>query len=197
MSVVWGVLVLAEKPKGIAFDLRESPQWAAVVFRYIDGSAMLKVYFVERKKYAVCLNFKRGKIPHWIIESLNEIKTSGIDCIGFEDGNTEEAGFKMGELVIQGEEPEPVMPPEVVVAMVSGDSAWSAEDIRAVAAESPMADFIRNSGVEEETFSPLPDSYFSVQELHLRRVIQLYLLGNHWQISSSGNATTAPRPFHS
>ena len=48
------------------------------------GPGVLKVYLIQRKKYAFRLRFQRAKAPQWVMDALNNISKSAT--IGFEDG---------------------------------------------------------------------------------------------------------------
>jgi hypothetical protein len=56
-------------------------EWAAIVRRIMNGIGVLKVYLVQSRKYAYRLHFKRAKAPKWVLEELQNLKTSAI---GFE-----------------------------------------------------------------------------------------------------------------
>lgn len=77
----WGEILLVKKPKQLASDLNVTGEWAAVVRRIMNGTGVLKVYLVQSKKYAYRLHFKRAKAPEWVLEELQNLKTSAI---GFE-----------------------------------------------------------------------------------------------------------------
>jgi hypothetical protein len=77
----WGEILLVKKPKQLASDLNVTAEWAAVVRRIMNGTGLLKVYLVQSKIYAHRLHFKRAKAPEWVLEELQNLKTSAI---GFE-----------------------------------------------------------------------------------------------------------------
>jgi len=77
----WGKILPVKKPKQLASDLNVTGEWAAVVRRIINGTGVLKVYLVQSKKYAYRLHFKTAKAPEWVLEELQNLKTSAI---GFE-----------------------------------------------------------------------------------------------------------------
>ncbi len=70
-----------KRPKQLAADLTVTGEWAVVVRRMMNGTGVLKVYLVQSKKYAYRLHIKRAKAPEWVLEALQDLKTSAI---GFE-----------------------------------------------------------------------------------------------------------------
>ncbi len=77
----WGEILLVKIPKQLASDLNVTGKWAVVMRRIMNGTGVLKVYLVQSKKYAYRLHFKRAKAPEWVLEELQNLKTSAI---GFE-----------------------------------------------------------------------------------------------------------------
>jgi hypothetical protein len=81
----WGEIVLVKRRRGIASGLEPNARWAVVVGREMNGTGVLKVYSIETKRYMHVLNFRRARIPEWVLHELNEINSS--DNIRFEDDN--------------------------------------------------------------------------------------------------------------
>jgi hypothetical protein len=82
----WGKLIITKKPKKIASDLTVMGKWAAVVRRIMNGSGVLKVYLINSRKYAYCLQFQRAVAPTWVLDELEQVSDKNIS-IGFEEDN--------------------------------------------------------------------------------------------------------------
>ena len=82
----WGELVIVKKPKGVSSDLRVTGEWAMIVRRFMNKTGVIKVYLIGTRRYAYRLNFRRAKVPDWVVTAMNSI---GERAIGFEE-ETEE-----------------------------------------------------------------------------------------------------------
>jgi hypothetical protein len=79
----WGEIVLTKKRRGISSGLEPSARWSSVVGREMNGTGVLKVYNIESKRYAHILNFRRARVPEWVIIELSKINPANE--IRFED----------------------------------------------------------------------------------------------------------------
>jgi hypothetical protein len=78
MRAYWGEIVLVKRRKGLASGLGPNARWAVIVGREMNGTGILKVYVVETKRYAHILNFRRARVPEWVIVELNDINPDSI-----------------------------------------------------------------------------------------------------------------------
>ena len=57
-----------------------------IVRRFTNKTGVFKVYLIGTRRYAYRLNFRRAKVPDWVVTAMNSI---GERAIGFEE-ETEE-----------------------------------------------------------------------------------------------------------
>jgi hypothetical protein len=78
-----GEPILTKRRRGISSGLEPNARWSIVVGREMDGTGVLKVYNIESKRYAHILNFRRARVPEWVITELSKINPASE--ISFED----------------------------------------------------------------------------------------------------------------
>ena len=57
-----------------------------VVRRFMNKSGVLNVFLIGTRRYAYRLNFRRAKVPEWMITAMNSI---GEKLIGLEEETKE------------------------------------------------------------------------------------------------------------
>ena len=85
-----------------------------VVRRFMNKSGVLKVFLIGTRRYAYRLNFRRAKVPEWVITAMNSI---GEKSIGFEEETKETED--PGTLIESGPDPE-----DPIGAQEHGEDDW-------------------------------------------------------------------------
>jgi hypothetical protein len=94
--VEWGEPIVVKKPKEVSSDLKVTGQWGIVVRRIMNGTGVLKVYFVQSKKFAYRLQLVHAMALEWVLEALIDVNVDAT--IGFEEEYDEQENQYLEEI---------------------------------------------------------------------------------------------------